>query len=148
MGDRQSLMSALGQKQTFAPQKAMSALPPIATAKADIQRANRGDTACFTCGLMWSPLQSLYCATFASSQLSTLVKKAASPLLGIRPAKRADHVLCFSESAIVCLLVDISGHAVSESSNAAASRRACAVETCSRSAMSAKTSSGLRDSAG
>jgi hypothetical protein len=27
-------MSALGQKQTFAPQKAMSALPPIATAKA------------------------------------------------------------------------------------------------------------------
>ena len=29
-------MSALGQKQTFALQKAMSALPPIATAKADI----------------------------------------------------------------------------------------------------------------
>jgi hypothetical protein len=29
-------MSALGQKQTYAPQKAMSALPPIATAKADI----------------------------------------------------------------------------------------------------------------
>jgi len=29
-------MSALGQKQTFAPQKAMSALPPTATAKADI----------------------------------------------------------------------------------------------------------------
>jgi hypothetical protein len=28
-------MSALDQKQTFAPQKAMSALPPIATAKAD-----------------------------------------------------------------------------------------------------------------
>ena len=28
-------MSALGQKQTCAPQKAMSALPPIATAKAD-----------------------------------------------------------------------------------------------------------------
>jgi len=28
-------MSALGQKQTFAPQKAMSALPSIATAKAD-----------------------------------------------------------------------------------------------------------------
>ena len=28
-------MSALGQKQTFAPQKAMSALLPIATAKAD-----------------------------------------------------------------------------------------------------------------
>ena len=26
-------MSALGQKQTFAPQKAMSALPPIATGK-------------------------------------------------------------------------------------------------------------------
>jgi hypothetical protein len=29
-------MSALGQKQTCASQKAMSALPPIATAKADI----------------------------------------------------------------------------------------------------------------
>jgi hypothetical protein len=28
-------MSALGQKQTFASQKAMSALPQIATAKAD-----------------------------------------------------------------------------------------------------------------
>jgi hypothetical protein len=28
-------MSALGQKQTFVPQKAMSALPPIVTAKAD-----------------------------------------------------------------------------------------------------------------
>jgi len=29
-------MSALGQKQTYAPQQVMSALPPIATAKADI----------------------------------------------------------------------------------------------------------------
>jgi hypothetical protein len=29
------MMSALGQKQTYAPQKAMSALPSIATAKAD-----------------------------------------------------------------------------------------------------------------
>jgi hypothetical protein len=29
-------MSALGQKQTYAAQKAMSALPPIATAKANI----------------------------------------------------------------------------------------------------------------
>jgi hypothetical protein len=34
-------MSALGQKRTYAPQQAMSALPPIATAKADI-RAARG----------------------------------------------------------------------------------------------------------
>jgi hypothetical protein len=31
-----SRMSALGQKQTYAPQKAMSALPPTATAKADM----------------------------------------------------------------------------------------------------------------
>src|SRR5262249_48607493 len=31
-------MSALGQKQTYAMQKAMSALPPIATAKADIRK--------------------------------------------------------------------------------------------------------------
>jgi hypothetical protein len=31
-------MSALGQKQTFAPQQGMSALLPIATAKADILR--------------------------------------------------------------------------------------------------------------
>src|SRR5262249_6584429 len=30
-------MSALGQKQTYALQKAMSALPPIATAKADME---------------------------------------------------------------------------------------------------------------
>jgi hypothetical protein len=30
-------MSALGHKQTFALQKAMSALPPIATMKADIR---------------------------------------------------------------------------------------------------------------
>jgi hypothetical protein len=29
-------MSALGQKQTYAPQQAMSALDPIATTKADI----------------------------------------------------------------------------------------------------------------
>ena len=29
-------MSALGQKQTYAVQKGMSALPPIATAKADM----------------------------------------------------------------------------------------------------------------
>ena len=33
-------MSALGQKQTFAAQKGMSALPPIATAKADIAKSN------------------------------------------------------------------------------------------------------------
>jgi hypothetical protein len=31
-------MSALGQKQTCAPQKVMSALPPIATAKADFRK--------------------------------------------------------------------------------------------------------------
>jgi len=31
-------MSALGQKQTCAPQNAMSALPPKATEKADIQQ--------------------------------------------------------------------------------------------------------------
>jgi hypothetical protein len=31
-------MSALGQKQTYAMQKAMSALPPIATVKADISK--------------------------------------------------------------------------------------------------------------
>ena len=30
-------MSALGQKQTYAVQNGMSALPPIATAKADIE---------------------------------------------------------------------------------------------------------------
>jgi hypothetical protein len=30
-------MSTLGQKQTYAVQNAMSALPPIATAKADIR---------------------------------------------------------------------------------------------------------------
>jgi hypothetical protein len=31
-------MSALGQKQTFASQNGMSALPPIATAKADFRK--------------------------------------------------------------------------------------------------------------
>ena len=31
-------MSALGQKPTYAPQKAMSALPRIATAKADFRK--------------------------------------------------------------------------------------------------------------
>jgi hypothetical protein len=31
-------MSALGQKQTYAPQKRMSAFPPIATAKADSRK--------------------------------------------------------------------------------------------------------------
>jgi hypothetical protein len=31
-------MSALGQKQTYAAQNGMSALPPIATAKADTRR--------------------------------------------------------------------------------------------------------------
>jgi hypothetical protein len=37
-------MSALGQKQTYAPQKAMSALAPIATAKADSSKGH----VCFT----------------------------------------------------------------------------------------------------
>jgi site-specific recombinase XerD len=35
-------MSALGQKQTFAPQQAMSALHPIATAKADLPQTVKG----------------------------------------------------------------------------------------------------------
>ena len=35
-------MSALGQKQTCAAQKVMSALPLIATAKADIKAGARG----------------------------------------------------------------------------------------------------------
>ena len=33
-------MSALGHKQTFAPHNGMSALPPIATSKADMCPAN------------------------------------------------------------------------------------------------------------
>jgi hypothetical protein len=33
-------MSALGQKRTYALQKAMSALPPKATAKADIRKTS------------------------------------------------------------------------------------------------------------
>jgi hypothetical protein len=37
-------MSALGQKQTFAVQNVMSALPPIATAKADFRQGH----VCFT----------------------------------------------------------------------------------------------------
>ena len=34
--DAETRFSALGQKQTYAPQQAMSALPPKATAKADM----------------------------------------------------------------------------------------------------------------
>jgi hypothetical protein len=34
-------MSALGHKQTYAVQKAMSALPPIATAKVDFGKGRR-----------------------------------------------------------------------------------------------------------
>ena len=37
------LMSALGQKQTCAAQKGMSALPPKATAKADIDGLEAAD---------------------------------------------------------------------------------------------------------
>ena len=37
--DRSVQMSALGQKRTYAAQQVMSALPPIATAKADFCRA-------------------------------------------------------------------------------------------------------------
>jgi hypothetical protein len=37
-------MSALGQKQTYAAQNGMSALPPIATAKADF-----GEPSCLLC---------------------------------------------------------------------------------------------------
>jgi hypothetical protein len=37
-------MSALGHKRTYAPQKAMSALPRIATAKADSRKGH----VCFT----------------------------------------------------------------------------------------------------
>jgi len=32
-------MSALGHKRTYAPQQAMSAIPPISTAKADIRKS-------------------------------------------------------------------------------------------------------------
>jgi hypothetical protein len=37
---RCTIMSALGQKRTYALQQAMSALPPIATAKADISSSS------------------------------------------------------------------------------------------------------------
>jgi hypothetical protein len=37
-------MSALGQKRTYALQQAMSALPPIATAKADIGQRPLGQS--------------------------------------------------------------------------------------------------------
>jgi hypothetical protein len=44
-------MSALGQKQTFAAQKGMSALPPIATAKADFRTRS-----CLLYNSMWQSL--------------------------------------------------------------------------------------------
>src|SRR5262245_52205683 len=40
---RRLAMSALGHKRTYAPQQVMSALPPIATAKADMTGAARKD---------------------------------------------------------------------------------------------------------
>jgi hypothetical protein len=44
-------MSALGHKQTYAVQQAMSAFPPIATAKADIK--NDYDRSGEQCGGAW-----------------------------------------------------------------------------------------------
>ncbi|MFZ1187348.1 MAG: hypothetical protein WAO14_28885, partial [Pseudolabrys sp.] len=40
-------MSALGQKQTFAVQNAMSALPPIATSISYFQMSAKGKKACY-----------------------------------------------------------------------------------------------------
>ena len=53
-------MSALGQKQTYAAQQVMSALPPIATAKADSCRRScllypkNGHVRCTSSGLLWA----------------------------------------------------------------------------------------------
>jgi hypothetical protein len=53
-------MSALGQKQTYAPQKRMSALPPIATTKADISNGHvrftpeSGHVQCTSLCLLWA----------------------------------------------------------------------------------------------
>ena len=54
-------MSALGQKQTYAVQKGMSALPPIATEKADMPQMvmsalhpESGHVRCTTSCLLWA----------------------------------------------------------------------------------------------
>ena len=53
------MMSALGQKQTYALQKAMSALPPIATAKADMT----------VCGCLLYPQKQTCAVRYALSAL-------------------------------------------------------------------------------
>jgi hypothetical protein len=79
-------MSALGQKQTFAPQKAMSALPPIATAKADI--ISRG---------AWSSGQKQRSLTMYEEAILTLSAPSRVPwnkgkLIGAKPPLRQKHV--------------------------------------------------------
>ena len=69
-------MSALGQKQTYAVQNVMSALPPIATAKADIRKRS--------C-LLYPQKQT--CA--AHSLMSALGQKRTSPLHSIISSARA-----------------------------------------------------------
>jgi hypothetical protein len=56
-------LSALGQKQTFAPQKAMSALPPKATAKADFALLP-----CTVCGWRRADLRPDYSKQQAAKQ--------------------------------------------------------------------------------
>jgi len=48
-------MSALGQERTYAPQKAMSALPPKATAKADFRVVLTAPGAWAGRGSRWRP---------------------------------------------------------------------------------------------
>src|SRR5262245_13884442 len=63
-------MSALGQKQTYAPHNAMSALPPIATAKADIHVGSA------------RPARALHRTRGAVKWVNTEDGRIASPIVG------------------------------------------------------------------
>ena len=97
-------MSALGQKQTCAVHQPMSALPPIATAKADIDR-------CLVCGIAYLKVRSRYrmairrsaavlSATFAhhAGQVTTDSRESVLPCHPFRPwsATRASERVTFS----------------------------------------------------
>jgi hypothetical protein len=64
---KRSSMSALGQKRTYAMQKAMSALPPIATAKADFRKRScllhpeSGHVRCIRSCPLWAKSGHLRC---------------------------------------------------------------------------------------
>jgi hypothetical protein len=68
------VMSALGQKRTYAAQQVMSALPPIATAKADSRKRSArftpkgGHVRCTSSCLLWANSGHSSCLTLVASR--------------------------------------------------------------------------------